>query len=316
MKTLIILAVGVAIIFGVTLWRAAQREAAAVQTFPPEGQLIEVEGRTVHVVIQGDGPDVVLIHGSSGNTRDFTFDYAGDLAATGYRVLTMDRAGLGHSDPLPPEATSIFDQARLLQAAAAQLGADAPIVVGQSYGGSVALAWAVDMPDRLSAVVSLAGASQVWEGPAPALYRTIRTPVVGELFLPFLTAWVPDSYVQSSIEGIFAPQEAIPGYGEYVGAPLSITRSALRSTASQRVTLKSEIASMVPRYPDIAVPIELVHGDADTIVPLQIHAGPFKEQVPAATLTVLPGVGHMPQHVSQDAVTAAIDRAAVAAGLK
>ncbi|MGR3435557.1 MAG: alpha/beta fold hydrolase, partial [Shimia sp.] len=51
---------------------AAHREAEGRAAFPPEGRLIEVEGVQVHAVQTGDGPDLVLIHGASGNTRDFT----------------------------------------------------------------------------------------------------------------------------------------------------------------------------------------------------------------------------------------------------
>ena len=42
---------------------------------------------------------------------------------------------------------------KLLQAAAAQLGADKPLVMGQSFGGAVALAWALDHPDHISGLI-------------------------------------------------------------------------------------------------------------------------------------------------------------------
>jgi len=56
--------------------RADTRESLAEATYPPTGQLVEVNGRTVHAHIEGRGPDLVLIHGASGNTRDFTFSLA------------------------------------------------------------------------------------------------------------------------------------------------------------------------------------------------------------------------------------------------
>jgi pimeloyl-ACP methyl ester carboxylesterase len=80
--------------------------------------------------------------------------------------------------------------------------------------------------------------------------------------------------------------------------------------------LKSELALMVPRYGSLTLPVEIVHGDADTVVPLAIHSALLVDQIPGAVLTVLPGVGHMPHHSAPQAVLDAIDRAAVRAGLR
>jgi pimeloyl-ACP methyl ester carboxylesterase len=70
-----------------------------------------------------------------------------------------------------------------------------------------------------------------------------------------------------------------------------------------------------PRYGEIDVPVEILHGDADDTVPLAVHSEPLSRQLPNARLTVLPGVGHMLHHADPDAVEAAIDRAATRAGL-
>jgi hypothetical protein len=52
--------------------------------WPPQGRFVEVEGRRVHAVTRGQGPDLVLIHGASGNVRDMTFDsWTGWPTATG-----------------------------------------------------------------------------------------------------------------------------------------------------------------------------------------------------------------------------------------
>jgi hypothetical protein len=77
--------------------RAAAREAAAEARYPPTGQLLTVGGRTVHAQVSGQGPDLVLIHGASGNIRDFTFDLVARLDDR-YRVIAFDRPGLGWSD--------------------------------------------------------------------------------------------------------------------------------------------------------------------------------------------------------------------------
>jgi pimeloyl-ACP methyl ester carboxylesterase len=112
-----------------------------------EGDFLTIDGHRVHYVVMGEGPDVVLVHGASGNTRDFTHALAGRLAER-YRVIVMDRPGLGYTDRIDPQGASLAAQAGLLADAAAELGAERPIVFGHSYGGAVALAWALQRPDR------------------------------------------------------------------------------------------------------------------------------------------------------------------------
>ena len=64
------------------------------------------------------------------------------------------------------------------------------------------------------------------------------------------------------------------------------------------------------------MPVEIVHGDADTIVPLNVHSIKLPDQIDGANLTVREGVGHMPQHSHAADVIAAIDRVASRAGLR
>lgn len=300
---------------GFTLWKAARHETRAEAAFPPEGQFLDVDGHRVHAVVMGEGPDLVLIHGSSGNTRDMTFSLAPKLAES-YRVFIFDRPGLGYTERINRSGATISQQATLFSAAARQLGAERPIVVGHSYGGAVALAWAVEQPERIAALVLLSAPTQPWDSPLDLFYRITSGTITGPLAIPLITAYVDDTRVERALDDIFEPQEPPQGYKEYVGPGLTLRRMSLRANAMQRSNLLDEITALQPRYPEISVPVELLHGTADTTVGLSIHALPFLEQVPQANLTRLEGVGHMTQHVSQPETLAAIDRAARAAGLK
>ncbi|WP_425450810.1 alpha/beta fold hydrolase [Pseudoroseicyclus aestuarii] len=303
--------------------RAARREALAHEAYPPLGQLIEVGGRQVHAFVSGTGPDLVLIHGASGNLRDFTFDLV-DLLNDRYRVIAFDRPGFGYTDPLDASHVAVWgtaaatpaEEAALLQQAAAQLGADRPIVLGHSYGGAVAAAWALNHPDHIAAFVDLAGATMPWEGGLGPLYSLSGTGIGGAVAPPLIAAYVEEDQIGAAIEGIFAPDLVPAGYREAVGAELALVRSTQRVNAREIGALNEQVAQMAPRYPALALPVEIVHGDADTIVPLDTHSEPLSRLVPGAHLTVLEGVGHMPHHVRPEAVTAAIDRAASRAGLR
>ncbi|MDQ2088791.1 alpha/beta fold hydrolase [Marimonas arenosa] len=295
--------------------RARRHEARAEAAFPPEGDVITVGGHRVHGVVMGDsGPDVILIHGASGNARDFTHSLAPKLAES-FRVFVFDRPGLGYTDRINRTGASIVQQAELLSDAAAQLGARKPIVLGQSYGGAVALAWAVHRPNQVAALVLLAAASQPWTTGLGWYYTLLSHRLLGPLIIPLLTAFVKDARVSRELDAIFAPQSPPPGYGDHIGAGLTLRRASLRANALQRANLLAEITTLQQRYAEISLPVESLHGTADTTVGLRIHAEPLAEQVAGNRLSRLEGIGHMPQHVAQPEVAAAVRRAAQRAGL-
>lgn len=294
---------------------ATYRETAAEEQFPPVGDFVTVNGTRVHYVTEGSGPDVVLIHGASGNLRDFTFSLVGKLSDR-YRVTAFDRPGLGYTERVNPNGTSITEQANLLADAAAQLGIETPIVMGQSYGGAVALAWAVERPDAVSALVLTAAASNPWTTGLSTFYQVTSSQIGSATVVPAITAFTPTSVVDQAIDGVFAPQSAPEGYAEHIGAPLTLRRVSMRANAMQRANLLDEIEALHTRYGEIDVPTEILHGDADTTVGLSIHSIPLSNQIEGANLTVLEGIGHMPHHSAEPDVIAAIDRAAARAGLR
>jgi len=315
MKFVLGLAALLALGWGVTSWKAARNEARAHAAHPPLGGIVDVGGTPVHYLQMGDGPDLALIHGASGNLRDFSFDLMGRLAER-YRVTAFDRPGLGHTGRLGAGGASIRDQAALLAAASGRIGLERPLVLGHSYGGAVALAWAVDRPDAVSGLILLAAASHPWETPLSPYYRTLSHPVWGRIAVPLLSAWAPDAAVARAIARVFAPQGTPEGYDAHVGAALALRRASLRENALQRAALLAEVTAMVPFYPQIAAPVEILHGTEDTTVGLGVHSEPLARAIPGANLVAMRGVGHSPHHADPEAAVAAIDRAATRAGLR
>lgn len=315
MRLLIGLAAALLALAVLTGWRAARNEARAVETHPPLGRLLTVGGRQVHAWVEGDGPDLVLIHGSSGNLRDFTFRLARQLS-TRYRVIAFDRPGLGYSDPVAPDGSSLAAQAETLAAAARQLGAERPIVLGHSLGGAVALAWAVHHPDRLSALVTVSGVSHPWPGGLGAYYTVLSSWPGRYLLIPAMSAFVSDARIAAEIDAVFAPAAPPEGYIAHFGPRLTLRRTAMRANALQRRGLPGWVAELVPHYTGISVPTEILHAEDDPTVGHDIHSVALARAVPDARLTSLPGTSHMLPHTAPEAVIAAIDRAATRAGLR
>ena len=303
-------------------WRAYQREARARVATPPVGQILDIDGVKVHAQVMGEGPDLVMIHGASGNLRDFTFSFAERLTDH-YRVVLFDRPGLGWTDRLPGyggawnnDAEPPQAQAELLQKAADALDVKNPIVLGHSYGGAVALAWGLSRPEDTAALVLVSGVSEPWPGGLGWLYTVTGSTLGSALFIPVVTAFAPKRLVTASVDAIFAPQKAPEGYTKHIGPGLTLRRDSTRANAQQVNSLLPRIIEMRQDYDRLTMPVEAVHGDKDNIVPLDIHSAPLMEDLPNGNLTVLEGVGHMPHHADPQAVEDAIDRAATRAGLR
>lgn len=301
--------------------RLQARETRAASAFPALGRLVPVGAGVIHAETilpggsgqsPGHGRDVVLIHGASGNTRDFTFALGGALAARGYRVTAFDRPGLGWSSDMGLAGLAPAGQARAIAEAARTLGIRAPIVLGQSYGASVALAWGLDAAEilRPSALVLVSGAALPWEGGLGLRYDLLSSRLGLAAALPLATAFTTQTRIAREIAAIFAPEPVPPGYGAHIGAELTLRRAVMRVNLLQVARLKLHLQTMAPRYPDLHLPVEMVHGTADGIVPPQIHAAPLLGILPDATLDMIEGAGHMPHHTRADRVIAAIARAA------
>jgi pimeloyl-ACP methyl ester carboxylesterase len=288
------------------IWQLSDRRHRFETRFPPMGQFITVAERQVHYRQTGSGPDVILLHGASGNLREWEFGLRTVLEGR-FRVTAFDRPGHGYSD-LIANNDHLDATAAHLRAAAAELGIRDYILVGHSYGGSVALAWSLQVQPK--ALVLISAPSLPWPGALDPWYRATDTALGAGVLIPLAAAIVPQSYVNRAVRGVFAPASAPDAYMADMGAALTLRAKTLRANTAQVNHLLADIRGQMARYDRLKMPMELIHGDQDTIVPLAIHAAPFAAKYPHAHLTVIAGAGHMPHHSHLPQVVAAIDRAA------
>jgi pimeloyl-ACP methyl ester carboxylesterase len=113
---------------------------------------IRANGLNFHYQQAGEGPDVVLIHGVTGDLSIWFLCQAMGVLARSFRVTAYDLRGHGYSDVSPSGYTSA-DQAGDAIAIMDALGIDRAMLVGHSFGGVIAMHAAVLHPGRIEAVV-------------------------------------------------------------------------------------------------------------------------------------------------------------------
>lgn len=288
--------------------------ARAEATHPPLGKFVEAAGVRLHYLEKGEGPPVVMIHGASGNLRDFSFDLMDRLAAAGFRAIAFDRPGFGYSGRPAAGAEDPSVQARILIAGARAIGAAPAIVLGHSYGGAVAMAWAAQAPQTLRGAMILAGATHPWGGDAGLLYSLGAKPVLGGLVRRAIGLMIDQDAPEALIARIFRPNAVPEGYARHVGVGLALRPATFRANAADLDALNGHLERLAPRYGEIGLPLEVLHGTADRTVWADVHAAPLARRVAGARLTLLEDVGHMPHHAAPEAVVRAALRLRDAAG--
>ena len=141
--------VGFVLLLVIAAGRAARWRL--VRTHPAAGELIDVGGHRLHVHRCGTGPTVVFDAGAGGMSDDWALVRAGlDGIAT---TVAYDRAGLGRSEP-GPTPRSVRRQVTEVRAALRRSNLQPPyVLVGNSYGGLVARAYAYEHTDEVSGLV-------------------------------------------------------------------------------------------------------------------------------------------------------------------
>ncbi|MFT5637742.1 MAG: pimeloyl-ACP methyl ester carboxylesterase [Paracoccaceae bacterium] len=298
------------------LWVIANKaETQAEEKTPPVGQFVNIDGQKIHVQVTGQGPPLVLIHGAGGNIQDMTFELAPAIIDR-FTLIMFDRPGHGHTPILNQNGESLTDQATLISGAIRALGYEKVYVLGQSFGGSVALRMTLDAPDMVAGLVLVSAPSNQWESSLGTLYALTANRWSGPFMRLLIASVTPKSVITGSLEQIFEPQAVPQGYAEHIGVGLALRRSQQMANALQVRALKSQIGLMIPRYSEIAIPVEAIHGAVDTIVPKHIHTDILADQIADITVTTLDGVGHMPHHTHTNKVVVLIDRLHERVGLK
>ena len=274
---------------------------------PPIGEFAGPEGARVHYLAGGPeaSAPLVLLHGASGNLRDWRLSIFDRLAAD-RRVIAFDRPGFGHSDPAPGQGWRLAEQGEALRAGLRALGIRRYALVGHSWAGALVLDWALRHPREVTGLGVIAGATMDWGGGLGLQYRLAAAPLIGRTLSRLAPRMVRERMIRRALADIFAPQPVPSDYRREGGVDLALEPVTFRTNARAVADLHEQVVANVPRYPEIDCPAVVMHGTADRIVPASVHAGPLAHALPAARLDLMDGVGHMPHHAEPERVAAAL----------
>ena len=114
----------------------------------PDGRNVDLGRGPIHIIEEGEGPAVLLLHGIPGTTRDFRY-LAPELAKRGLRPIRFDWPGFGESPLRSFRATESRNRAAMVLRLADVLELKQFAVVGHSFGGSPAMMTAALFKERV-----------------------------------------------------------------------------------------------------------------------------------------------------------------------
>lgn len=306
----VLLAVGPFLIPVRPLEGLASTEQAATNdsefvTIPFDG----TDGITLHYIADSvdasdETPAFVLLHGSLFNS--FTWNEVMDRFSEHGRAIAYDQIPYGLSEklvtgewsgenPYTPEAA--VEQLFLFLD---EMGLDRVILVGHSYGGSLAAQAALAQPDRIEAVIFVDPAVYVQEEMPGWLLELPQVRHIGPLFArmlvqndaflrqmylnpePLVTERLPLTRIQTQVE------DWDVAMWEYLRA------------------WSVDVDDLAARIPELQQPALVISGDSDAIVPIT-DSQRLASDLPDSDLVTLPSCGHVPQEECPDAFEDAVE---------
>jgi pimeloyl-ACP methyl ester carboxylesterase len=253
------------------------------------------EGIVLHYRDQGapTGRPILLVHGYSASLHTWAA-WETDLAAAGYRVVSIDLPGHGLTrtpagyQPGPAAYADLVDQV------AQKLGLGGVVLVGSSMGGHTAWTTALRHPARVDGLVLVAAAgfrdTASQGGGDPLIFRLIRNPIAGPILRDLdTTALTRQGLQRSFADPTLATEAMVDRYVDLSRAPEH--RNVLLRLMTTR---DPEAAASVDRLAAIAAPTLVMHGEKDNLVPFE-HGRKFIDAIKGAESAFYADVGHIPQ---------------------
>jgi class 3 adenylate cyclase len=250
----------------------------------PPTRYVERDGSLIAHQVFGEGPrDLILSLGLASNC-DHLWDVPENARAlerlSGYfRIVTFDRRGTGHSDPLPLESLPTWEEwTDDLLTVLDAVGSRQAVVHGERDGGIMAMLFAALHPERTLALSLGNTTARYLEAPD---YSVGMRPDAAERFLTlFRTRWGT-----AELSKMFSPN--------YDDHSLRMSARLLRGAATPRQAAAHfkylfdfDARSVLP---SISVPTIVLHRSGQDLLPIE-HGRYIAEHIPGARLVELPGI--------------------------
>lgn len=240
--------------------------------------LVETAAGPVEVEERGSGTPVLVLHGTPGGI-DVAEVMVHFLPKDQFRSILLSRPGyLG--TPLPAGEASFDREAELLAAVLDSVGVERVGVLAWSGGGPPAYRFAALHPDRVAALVAVAAVSQRYLSPQPSFGDRVNGTSPGKALARLAAKFAPGRLVRAALASEATLRGAELAAAVAAVAADRVQRAAVLAFATDRAHRGARIPGWYNDETNLAAieslelervscPVLLVHGDADSDVPIE-----------------------------------------------
>ncbi len=261
-----------------------------VEDFPIEH--VTLHGERVAYRRAGEGPVLLLLHGIAGSSR--TWIPAMRLLQRDYTVIAPDF--LGHGESAKPHGDySLGNHASNTRDFLDVLDIERATIVGQSFGGGVALQFAYQFPEICERLVLVDAGGLGRE--VNLMLRLVTLPGAEYVF-PVVFPAFAGRYGRSVAQFLARRGIHNPAAGEIWSSYESLTDATNRRgfVRTMRAVIDpggQSVSAVTRLYLAAHMPTLIVWGDRDKIIPVE-HAHQAHAVMPNSRLAVMEGIGHFP----------------------
>ncbi len=264
---------------------------------PDEGYAVQTTLGEVYVEETGprDGTPVLLVHGSVGWSR-FWFETSDALANAGYRAIAFDLSPMGYSERDPKG-----DYSRATQAARINALVDAlrikPVLVAHSFGAGPGTEAVMLAQDKFAGYIIVDGAIGVGSHEdAKSLPIPLRPTLLREAAV---AATITNPFLLKPLVQMFLHRKeaATEEYMALLKRPFALDGTTEELAAwlpTLLVPPKNALSTRPESYANLTLPVGIIWGAEDTAT-LPDQGRELNALIEGSTLTILPGLGHIPQ---------------------
>jgi pimeloyl-ACP methyl ester carboxylesterase len=276
---------------------------------PPTGNFLDIDGVRLHYVERGAGRPLVLLHGNGSMIQDFEASGLIDLAAENYRVIVFDRPGFGHSRRPRNVIWTPGAQADLFAKALERLGVSRALVLGHSWGASVAVALGLQHPSLVEGLILASGYYFPSVRPDFVALSTPAIPGFGDVLSQTLSPLISRLMWPLLIKKIFGPKPA-PRKFEAFPKAMAVRPSQIRASAAESALMIPNAVSVSDEYAGLKMPVVIIAGEDDKLIDIDEQSGRLHDVVAHSKMHRVAGTGHMVHQSATTSVMSAIDEAA------
>lgn len=261
-------------------------------------QRIETKTCLWHVQKAGQGPPLLLLHGTGASTHTWAGLFS--LLAKHYTLIVPDLPGQGFTKTLNKNCYSIKEMAKALSDLLQQLNIIPTIAIGHSAGAAVLVRMALDAQIKPLSIISVNGAFFPFGGTLTSLFSPLAKMLALNPLVPHFFTW--GARDRSSVKrlldstGSTVPEKSVDLYQRLFRCPSHVSATLAMMASWDLETLLKDI-------PSLRVPLLLIVGENDQTINPE-DGTRLTHIVRGSTLEHLPHLGHLaheedPQKVAQ-----------------